>query len=70
MRDAFIKENNKIVNIFCNGNAITDDVTWKIVFDVHTNGKDCLGFFVWDVHTNGNVCLGFTVWDVYMNGNV
>ena len=55
MCDAFNNANDKIVNIVCNGNAITDDLTRKIVCDVHVNGKVFLGATVWDVHTNGNV---------------
>jgi hypothetical protein len=69
VHDAFNNANNKIINIICNGNAITDDVMGKILCDVRTNGNVCLGFTMWDIHTNRNVCLGFTVWDVHMNGN-
>ena len=57
--------NDKIVNIVCNGNTITDDLMGKIVCDVRANGNVCLGFIVWDVHTNGNVLLGLTVWGVH-----
>ena len=39
----------------CNGNAITNDLTGKIVSDVPTNGS---------------VFLGATMCDVYMKGNV
>ena len=54
----------------CNGNAITNDLTGKIVCDVPVNGNVFLGATVWDVHTNGNVFPGLTVWDVHKNGNV
>ena len=37
MRDAFDNANDKIVNIVCNGNAITNDLTGKIVCDVPVN---------------------------------
>ena len=38
----------------CNGNTITNDLTGKIVCDIHTNGNVFPGFTVWDVHTNEN----------------
>ena len=38
----------------CNGNAITNDLTGKIVCDVPANGNVFLGATVWDVHMNGN----------------
>ena len=41
--------------LICNGNAITNDLTGKIVCDVLANR---------------NIFLGATVWDVYMNGNI
>jgi hypothetical protein len=66
---AFNNANDKFINIVCNGNAITDDVMGKIMWDVRTNGNVFVGFTVCDAHTNGNVCLGFTVWDVHTNGN-
>ena len=55
MCDAVNNTNDKIVNIVCDGNAITNDLTGKIV---------CY------VPTNENVFLAETVWDVCMNGNV
>ena len=55
MCDAFNNANDKIVNIECNGNAITNDLTEKIVCDVPVNGNVFLGATVWDVHTNTNV---------------
>ena len=55
MRDAFNNANDKIVNIVCNGNAITNDLTGKIMCDVPVNGNVFLGATVWDVHTNRNV---------------
>ena len=39
MCDAFNNANDKIVNIVCNGNAITNDLTGKIVCDVPVNGN-------------------------------
>ena len=39
MCDAFNNANDKIINIVCNGNAITNDLTGKIVCDVPVNGK-------------------------------
>ena len=54
MCDAFNNANDKIVNTVCNGNAITNDLTGKIVCDVPANR---------------NIFLGATMWDVYMNGN-
>ena len=53
--DAFNNTNDKITNIVCNGNAITNDLTGKIVCDVPVNGIVFLVANVWDVHTNGNV---------------
>ena len=50
--DAF---NNANDNIVYNGNAITNDLTGKIVCDVRVNGNVFLGAAVWDVHANGNV---------------
>ena len=47
--------NDKIVNIVCNGNAITNDLTGKIVCDVPVKGIFFLGAIVWDVHTNENI---------------
>ena len=55
MCDAFNKANDKIVNTVCNGNAITNDLTGKIVCDVPTNENIFLVATVWDVHMNGNV---------------
>ena len=55
MCDAFNNANDKIVNIVSNGNAITNDLTGKIVCDVPVNGNVFLGATVWDVHMNGNV---------------
>ena len=55
MCDAFNNANDKIVNVVSNGNAITHDLTGKIVCDVPVNGNIFLGATVWDVHTNGNV---------------
>ena len=49
MFDAFNNANDKIVNIVCNGNAITNDLTGKIVCDVPVNGNVFLGATVWDV---------------------
>ena len=43
MCDAFSNTNDKIVNIMCNGNAITNDLTGKIVCDVPMNGNVFLG---------------------------
>ena len=53
--DAFNNANGKIINIVCNGNAITNDLTGKIVCDVPVNGNVFLGATVWDVHTKENV---------------
>ena len=69
MCDAFNNANDKIVNIVCNGKAITNDLTGKIVCDVPVNGNIFLGLTVCDIHTNGNIFLGFTMWDVHTNGN-
>ena len=55
MCDAFYNANNKIVNVVCNGNAITYDLMGKIRCGVPVNGNIFLGATVWDVHTNGNV---------------
>ena len=44
--------NGKIINIMCNGNAITNDLTRKIVCDVPMSGNVFLGATVWDIHTN------------------
>ena len=55
MCDAFNNANGQIVNIVCNGNAITNDLTGKIVCDVPVNGNIFLGATVWDVYTDGNV---------------
>ena len=49
MCDAFNNANDNIVNIVCNGNAITNDLTGKIVCDVPVNGNVFLGATVWDV---------------------
>ena len=54
MCDAFNNANDKIVNIVCDGNAITNS----------------RGGIVCDEPANGNVFLGATVWDVYTNGNI
>ena len=43
MWGAFNNANDKIVNIVCNGNAITNDLTGKIVCDVLANGNVFLG---------------------------
>ena len=40
---AFNNANDKIINIVCNGNAITNDLTGKIVCDVPVNGNVFLG---------------------------
>ena len=61
MCDAFNNTNDKIVNIACDGNAITNDSTGKIVCDVPAKRKRFLEVTVWDVYTNGNVLLGLTV---------
>ena len=53
--DAFNNTNDKIINIVCNGNAITNDLTGKIVCDVPVNGNVFLGATVWDVHTKRNI---------------
>ena len=37
--DAFNNANGKIVNIMCNGNAVPNDLTGKIVCDVPFNGN-------------------------------
>ena len=55
MCGAFNNTNDKIVNIVCNGNAITNDLTGKIACDVPVNETVFLGATMWDVHTNGNV---------------
>ena len=55
MCDAFNNANDKIVNIMCNGKAITKDLTEKIVCDVPANGNVFLGATMWDVYTNENV---------------
>ena len=55
MCDAFNNANDKIVNIVCNGNAITNDLTGKILCDVPANEDVFLGATVWDVHTSRNV---------------
>ena len=55
MCDAFNKANDKIINIVCNGNAITNDLTGKIACDVPVNGNVFLGATVRVVHTNGKV---------------
>ena len=43
MYDAFNNANDKIVNIVCDGNAITNDLMGKIVCDVPANGNVFLG---------------------------
>ena len=55
MSDAFNNANDKIINTVCNGNAIRNNLTGKIVCDVRVNGIVFLGGTMWDVHTNGNV---------------
>ena len=50
MCDAFNSANDKIVNIVCNGNAITNDLMEKIVCDVPANGNVFLGVTMWDVY--------------------
>ena len=55
MCEAFDNANDKIVNIVCNGNTITNDLTGKNVCDVPVNGNVFLGATMWDVHTNENV---------------
>ena len=50
--DAYNSANDKIINIVCNGNAITNDLTRKIVCDVPANGNVFLGATVWVVYTN------------------
>ena len=47
MCDELNNANDKIVNIVCHGNAITNDLTWKIVCDVPMNGNVFLGATVW-----------------------
>ena len=54
MCDAFNNANDKIINIVCNGNAITNYLAGKIVCDVPVNGNVFLGLTVWDVLTTGN----------------
>ena len=55
MCDEFNNANDKIVNTVCNGNAITNDLTGKIVCGVLANRNVFLGVTVWDVHINENV---------------
>ena len=55
MCDASSNANDKIVNIVCNSNAITNDLTGKIMCDVPGKGNVFLEATVWDVHTNGNI---------------
>ena len=55
MCEAFNNTNDKIINTVCNGNAITNYLTGKIVRDVLSNRNVFLGAIVWDVYTNGNV---------------
>ena len=55
MCDAFNNANDKIVNIVCNGNAITNDLRREIECDVLAKGNVFLGATVWDMHTKGNV---------------
>ena len=69
MCDALNNANDKIINIVCDGRAITNDLTGKIVGDVPTNGKVFLATTAWDVYTNGNLLRGLTVWDELMTGN-
>ena len=54
MCDAFNNANDKIINIMCNGDAITNDLTGKIVCDVPVNGNVFLGATVWDLLATGN----------------
>ena len=53
----------------CDGKAITNDLTGKIVSDVPTNGYVFLASTMWDVCKNGNVSRGLTVWDELTTGN-
>ena len=69
MCDAFNNANDKKFNTVCNGNAITNNLTGKIVCDVPRNGNIFPTATVWDVYTNGNVSWGLTVWDVLMTEN-
>ena len=55
MCDAFNNANDKIINIVCNGKAITNDLMGKIVSGVPTNGNIFLAATMWDVYTNGKV---------------
>ena len=61
--------NDKIININCNGKAITNDLTRKIMCDVSKNRNVFLAATVWDVCMNGNVSRGLTVWDELTTGN-
>ena len=69
MCDAFNNANDKTVNTVCNGNAIINNLTGKIVCDVPTNENVFLAATLWHVYTNGNVSRGLTVWDVLTTGN-
>ena len=70
VHDAFNNANDKIVNIVCNGNAITNNLMGEIVCDVPVNGHVFLGVTVWDVYTNGNIILRLIVWDVHTNESI
>ena len=67
--DAFNDANDKIINILCDRNAITNDLTGKIMCVVPMNGNVFLAATVWDVCTNGNISRGLTMWDVLATGN-
>ena len=41
--------NGKIINIMCNGNAITNDLTGKIVCGLPVNRNVFLGATVWEI---------------------
>ena len=53
MCDAFNNTNDKIVNTVCNGNAITNNLTGKIVCDVLANRNIFDGSTVWDCRVVG-----------------
>ena len=55
MCDAFNNANDKIVNIMYDVNAITNNLTGKIVCDVPANENVFLGVTMWGVYTNENI---------------
>ena len=55
MCDALNNAKGKIVDIVCDGNAITNDLAGKVVCDVPVKRNVFLGATVWDVHTNRKV---------------